>query len=125
MQLELLEDFEPIKLEAQDTINMDSKFDRFYIATYNIGEDHQIGEIRLWLPNPANNQAYLVSELTPYIGQKSGHLFEIEEELKSVLTQTIAAEGVLDATAFGIVLDDLGEQEGYIWLEKRCPIVYW
>ena len=111
VQLELLEDFEPIILKAEDTVGMDSQYDRFYIATYNIGEDHQIGEIRLWMPNPADNKAYLISELTPYIGQKSGHLFEIEEELQSVLTQTIAAEGVLDATAFGIVLDDVEEQE--------------
>lgn len=111
VQLELLEDFQPVTLEAEDTKGMDTQFDRFYIATYNIGEDHQIGEIRLWMPNPADNKAYLISELTPYIGQKPGHLFEIEEDLKSVLAQTIAAEGVLDATAFGIVLDDVEEQE--------------
>lgn len=111
VQLELLEDFEPITLKAEDTIGMDTQFDRFYIATYNIGEDYQIGEIRLWMPNPADNRAYLISELTPYIGQKPGHIFEIEEELKSVLTQTIADEGVLDATVFGIVLDDVEEQE--------------
>ena len=53
----------------------------------------------------------MINELTPYIGQKPGHIFEIEEELKSVLTQTIAAEGVLDAAAFGIVLDELEEKE--------------
>jgi len=111
VQLELLEDFQPVTLEAEDTKDMDAQFNRFYIATYNIGEDHQIGEIRLWMPNPADNKAYLISELTPYIGQKSGHIFEIEEDLKSVLAQTIAAEGMLDATAFGIVLDDVEEQK--------------
>lgn len=111
VQLELLEEFQPVSLEEEDTKDMNTQFDRFYIATCNIGEDHQIGEIRLWMPNPADNRAYLVSELTPYIGRKSAHLFEIEEELKSILTQTIAAEGVLDATAFGIVLDDVEEQK--------------
>lgn len=111
VQLELLEDFQPITLEAEDTIDMDTRFDRFYIATYNIGEDYQIGEIRLWMPNPVNNKAYLISELTPYIGQKSSHIFEVEENLKSILTQTVAAEGVLGADVFGIVLDDTEEQE--------------
>ena len=111
VQLELLEDFNPIPLRAEDTKGMDTQFDRFYIATYHIGEDYQIGEIRLWMPNPADNRAYLISELTPYIGQKPGHLFEIEPELKSVLTQSIAAEGVLDAAAFGIVLDDKVEEQ--------------
>lgn len=111
VQLELLEDFQPVTLEAEDTKGMDAQFDRFYIATYNIGEDHHISEIRLWMPNPADNRAYLISELTSYIGQKPSHVFEIEDNLKSVLTQTIAAEGVLDASAFGIVLGDVEEQE--------------
>ncbi len=111
IQLELLEDFQPVLLEGEDTKGLHTHFDRFYIATYNIGEDHQIAEIRLWMPNPADNRAYLISELTSYIGQKSAHLFEIEEELKSVLTQTFADEGVLSAAKFGIVLDDTEEQE--------------
>jgi len=111
VQLELLEDFQPVTLEAEDTKDMAAQFDRFYIATYNIGEDHQISEICLWLPNPADNRAYLISDLTPYIGQKPSHIFDIEDDLKSVLTQTIAAEGVLDASAFGIVLEDVEEQE--------------
>lgn len=111
VQLELLEDFQPVILKDEDTNVMVAQFDRFYIATYNIGEDHQISEIRLWMPNPADNRAYLISELTPYIGQKPGHIFEIDEDLKEVLTQTIAAEGVLDASAFGIVLGDVEEQE--------------
>lgn len=66
---ELLEDFQPMKIEAEDTNDMDKQFDRFYIATYNIGEDHQIGEIRLWMLNPDDNKAYLISDLTSYIGQ--------------------------------------------------------
>lgn len=111
VQLELLEDFQPITLEAEDLIDKDMRFDRFYIATYNIGEDYQIGEIRLWMPNPVDNKAYLISELTPYIGQKSSHIFEVEKSLKSILTQTVAAEGVLGADVFGIVLDDTEEQE--------------
>ncbi len=111
VQLELLEDFQPIKLEEEDTKGMDSQFDRFYIATYNIGDDYQIGEIRLWMPNPTDNKAYLISDLTSYIGQKPGHIFDIEEDLKSALTLTGTAEGVLDAAAFGIVLDDVVEQE--------------
>ncbi|WP_391204675.1 hypothetical protein [Psychrobacillus sp. L4] len=111
VQLELLEDFQPVALEYEDTKGMDTLFDRFYIATYNIGEDHQIGEIRLWMPNPADNKAYLISDLTSYIGQKPGHIFEIEEDLKFVLTQTVSAEGVMDAAAFGIVLADVEEQE--------------
>lgn len=100
VQLELLEDFQPVMLENEDTKGMDSQFDRFYIATYNIAGDYQIGEIRIWMPNPDDNKAYLISYLTSYIGQKPGHIFDIEEDLKSALTLTVAAEGVLDAAAF-------------------------
>jgi hypothetical protein len=57
-------------------------------------------------------ESALMSE--PQIVQSKSLNFKynvFEEDLKSVLAQTIAAEGVLDATAFGIVLDDVEEQE--------------
>ena len=111
IQLELLEDFQPITLEHEDTTGMDKEFDKFYIATYNIGEDYQIGEVCIWLPNPVDNKAYLISNLTSYIGTKPGHQLEIENDLKDILAQTIAAEGIVDAAAFGIVIDDKEAQE--------------
>lgn len=111
VQLELLEDFQPFTLEIEDTKGMDTQFNRFYIATYNIDEDHLISEIRIWMPNPADNKAYLISDLTSYIGKNPSHIFEIEDDLKTILTQTIAAEGALDAESFGIVIDDVAEQE--------------
>ncbi|AXI00763.1 hypothetical protein DV702_14255 [Sporosarcina sp. PTS2304] len=111
IQLELLEDFQPIILKDEDTKGMHTEFDKFYIATYTIDEDYRIGEIRIWLPNPANNKAYLISDLTSYIGTKPSHQFEIEDDLKDVLTQTIAAEGIVDAAAFGIVIDGAEEQQ--------------
>lgn len=105
-----MEDFQPAALEVKDISGMVSEFDKFYIATYNIGDDYRIDDIRIWLPNPADNKAYLISDLTHYIGKKPGHQFEIETDLKDILTQTVAAEGVVDAAAFGIVLDDAEEQ---------------
>lgn len=109
IQLELFDSFEVQTTDPKEVKNIETQFDRFYIATYHITEDHQISEICLWMPNPANNKAYLISDLTPLIGKKPGHRIEIEDELKAVLTQTYAAEGVLDATAFGIAVN--GEQE--------------
>lgn len=97
-------------MDEEDTKIIKSKFDKFYIATYNIGEDYRISEVSIWLPNPENNKAYLISDLTSYIGTKTSHHFEIEQDLKDVLTQTIAAEGIVDAAAFGIVIDDVEEQ---------------
>ncbi len=111
IQLELLQDFQPLSLLPEDTAGMDKQFDRFYIATYHIDDDHLISEIRIWMPNPENNKAYLISDLTAYIGNKPGHLFGVEEELRAVLDQTIAAEGILDAGAFGIVIDDSEEKK--------------
>lgn len=111
VQLELLEDFSPIRLGNADTIGVDKQFDRFYIATYNIDANYQIREISLWMPNPSDNRAYLISDLTSYIGQKPGHVIEIEDDLKTILTQTVTAEDILDATEFGIVIDDEKAQE--------------
>lgn len=111
IQLELLEDFQPATREVRENIGMVAEFDKFYIATYNIGEDYRINDIRIWLPNPADNKAYLISDLTHYIGKKPGHQFEIETDLKDILTQTVAAEGLVDAAAFGIVIDDAEERK--------------
>lgn len=57
-------------------------------------------------PNPANNKAYLVDNLTKYINTKPSHIIEMESEIKAILQSSAKIELNYDATAFEIALDD-------------------
>lgn len=105
LQLELLEDFQINLFKNEDNKGINTQFDRFYIVTYQIDQNHYIEEVRVWMPNPIDNNAYLISDLQDYIGSKRIHRIEIEDDLKSILTQSHIPEGTIDHTSFGIVLD--------------------
>lgn len=109
LELELLEDYW-LREDDNDAIaKIKTNYDRFYIVTYEIDEGYQISEIRLWMPNPANNKAYLIDNLTTYIN--ASHTIEIEEELINVLTNSVNVDDFVDAHKFGIVIDDAEEQQ--------------
>jgi hypothetical protein len=107
LELELL-DYRLSESDNNAIANIKTNYDRFYIVTYEIDEGFQIGEIRLWMPNPANNKAYLVEDLTSYIDVS--HI-EIEEELINVLTNSVNVDDYIDAHKFGIVIDEVEEKE--------------
>ncbi|KIO60218.1 hypothetical protein B4065_0144 [Caldibacillus thermoamylovorans] len=104
LQLELLEDVYLNEDDNKEIAKIKSKYKRFYIVTYKIDENQQIEKISLWLPNPANNKAYPVEDLTKYIN--ATHAISIDEELKNVLVNDNSSEVNLDAHVFGIALDD-------------------
>jgi len=108
LELELIED---VRLSENDNLEISkikSNYDRFYIVTYKIDEGQQIEEIRLWMPNPVNNKAYLIDDLTLYVN--ASHALDIDDELKTVLTNN-DSDSYLEAHAFGIVLDDAKEKD--------------
>lgn len=51
----------------EDIENFHASFNEFHILTYNIDEAYQISEIMHYLPNPANNIAYEIENLSEYI----------------------------------------------------------
>lgn len=109
LELELIEDFRLNERDNKEISNLKSDFQRFYIVTYKIDESQQIEEIRLWMPNPVNNKAYLIDDLTSFVN--ASHAIDIDNELKTVLSSTGDSESYLEAHAFGIVLDDAKEQD--------------
>lgn len=104
LQLELLEDVYLNEDDNKEIAKIKSKYKRFYIVTYEIDENQQIKKISLWLPNPANNKAYPIEDLTQYIN--ATHVINIDEELKNVLINDKSAEVNLGAHDFGIALKD-------------------
>lgn len=44
-----------------------SKYDSFHILTYKLDQAQQINEVMHYLPNPADNIAYLIEDLSHYI----------------------------------------------------------
>lgn len=109
LELELIED---VKLSETDNIEISkikSSYDRFYIVTYKTDENQQIEDIRLWMPNPVDNKAYAIENLTNYFN--ASHIIDIDDDLRSVLSNSGDSESYLDAHAFGIVLDDAKEKD--------------
>jgi hypothetical protein len=103
LQLELFEDypFETITKESASEIAKQHR--RFYIVTYEIAEDYLINAIKIWMPNPINNRAYLVQDLSELINTKPSHIIEIEDETKAILRNS---EFEPDASLFDIEITD-------------------
>lgn len=109
LELELLEDVLTVQMDSNDTQKLSEQYDRFYIVTYEIDSEFLISKIKLWMPNPVNNKAYLVENLTKYINTKPSHIIEIENDIKAILQSSADIEVGYDATAYEIALDDLEE----------------
>ncbi|MGJ9459963.1 hypothetical protein [Oceanobacillus sp. CF4.6] len=93
VQLSLFVLGEQIKEELHQ---IQSSYDEFHILTYKIDDAFQISEIIHYLPNPANNIAYKIEDLSEFI---SG------SELTSEEREVIAPEqdsGIIDPAAFDI-----------------------
>lgn len=105
-QLELFEDPQSLTISKEDIAEISKQFNKFYIVTYEIDEEFLIHSIKLLMPNPANNKAYIVDDLSSLINTKTSHIIEIEEETKEILQSS--AE-IYDASAFDIALieDDI------------------
>lgn len=82
IQLELSDLFVDEK-ESRAIKQLESKFERFYIITYTIDEAHNISKISLYMPNPVNNKAYLIEDLTVYI--KADQISQVDEETREIL----------------------------------------
>lgn len=109
-QLELFEDFHLNNKDLQEIKKLDNEgYERFYIATYEVSEDQIISNISLWLPNPADNKAYLIQDLTSLIGVDVD--YGIDDELKNVLLSTSAAVEQTDAHVFGIGIAEEEEEK--------------
>lgn len=109
LELVLLENVSLTEKDNEDISKINIDFKRFYIVSYEIDEGQQISEIGLWMPNPVNNKAYHIDDLTAYLN--SDHIIEIEPKLKEVLTNKSDSTDYLDAQSFGIVLDAEEKEE--------------
>lgn len=86
-----------------DKIAQSEKFSRFYIITYEIDALHQIREIAVYLPNPFDNTAIEVENLSEYIRPES--VRELDESTLEALGGVDSYYGDVDAREFGITLD--------------------
>lgn len=97
-QLSLFVSEKTISKELHD---FHSYYNQFHILTYSIDEAYQISSIKQYIPNPHDNIAYLVEDLSSYIAGA-----ELSDEEREVIAPD-SYEEVLDASAFDIgILDD-------------------
>ena len=76
--------------------NFQSFYNQFHILTYQIDDAYQISSIKQYIPNPHDNVAYLVEDLSIHITGA-----ELTEEDREIIAPTTAEE-LLDPSMFDI-----------------------
>lgn len=104
-QLTLFDENRMEVISREEISGITSEYDKFYIVTYSIDENHLISQIKLWMPNPHDNKAYLIDDLTGLIGMNPSHDIPLEEETIAILDST-AEQQNLNAINYGIVLPE-------------------
>lgn len=65
-------------LENTELTRLQNDFNKFYIITYEIDLAFMISSIKVWIPNPEDNVAYEVEDLTNYIKTSTVELGDID-----------------------------------------------
>ncbi|MEH7276188.1 hypothetical protein, partial [Neobacillus vireti] len=65
-------------LENTEVSKLQDEYDKFYIITYEIDQAFMISKIHVWLPNPSDNTAYLVDDLSALIGNSSVDFTDVD-----------------------------------------------
>ncbi|MDN3229516.1 hypothetical protein [Priestia megaterium] len=58
-------------LESTEVSKLQEDYNKFYIVTYEIDEAYMISKIQVFMPNPNDEKAYLVEDLTDLINNSS------------------------------------------------------
>lgn len=103
-QLTIFEEKGNQQISIEDLSSYTEKYNRFYIVTYTIDKNHLISKINLWLPNPHNDKAYLIDDLTGLIGTEQFHHPEDRQEILSILESEEEEQQTFDAVHYGIML---------------------
>lgn len=96
----------PEKQVKEELDHFKTSYNEFHILTYALDEAYQISEIIHYLPNPEDNVAYLVENLSSYI---SGA--DLTEEDREVVAPE-ASDDLMDPAAFDIgILEEEQQNE--------------
>ncbi|QQK76482.1 hypothetical protein HUG15_13510 [Salicibibacter cibarius] len=93
--------FDDEQLEEPQARELEEKFNHFYIITYEIDEAFAISKIRMLMPNPQDNQAYEIEDLSEYIAT-STVIFE-EDDYEILIEDGFDAPQSPAAADYGIV----------------------
>jgi hypothetical protein len=65
-------------LESTEVLRLQDEYDKFYIVTYEIDQVYMISKIHVWMPNPNDNKAYLVDDLSNLINSSSVDFADVD-----------------------------------------------
>lgn len=65
-------------LEDNDASKLQDTFNKFYIIAYEIDQGNMIASIKAWMPNPADDIAYQVEDLTELINSSTVDLSNLD-----------------------------------------------
>ncbi|MGM0853091.1 MAG: hypothetical protein ACQEWI_10830 [Bacillota bacterium] len=97
-------------IDEDDISNLQIEFEKFYIVTYEIDEAHMISKILLWMPNPQNDTAYLVEDLTDRIDNSSVSF----DGLDTAVLENDLVEydpDTLTATDYNVAVQDVSKEK--------------
>ena len=98
--------FIPEKQIRDDLEKIQKDYNEFHILTYSIDDAYQISEIIHYIPNPTNNIAYRIEDLSKYI---SGA--ELTDEEREVIAPDQDSD-IIDPAAYDIgIIEDENEEE--------------
>ncbi|WP_080872031.1 hypothetical protein [Oceanobacillus timonensis] len=80
----------------EELTNLQTTYNEFHILTYKIDEAYQISDITHYLPNPDDNKAYMIEDLSEYI---SGS--ELTDEERDIIAPE-QDDDIIDPAAFDI-----------------------
>ncbi|ALX50116.1 hypothetical protein AOX59_16955 [Lentibacillus amyloliquefaciens] len=92
------------ELEDPQARELEYKFNQFYIITYEIDESFAISNIRMLMPNPDNDKAYEVENLSKFIGT-STVTFD-ENDYEALAEDGFDVPDTPAATEYDIVLQE-------------------
>lgn len=68
-------------LEKTEVSKLKKEYEKFYIVTYEIDEAYMISEIKVWMPNPVNDRAYEVDDLSHLIELSAVSFDDIDTDI--------------------------------------------
>ena len=108
-------------VSVQTAKSLSESVNEFHIVTYLTDETNAIREIRHVMPNPVNKKAYLVNDLSHFIGTSEVNMIDLDYSALST-NEDDAAEFTAFHYGVGLLEDQFGEGEKEASAEQNFDI---
>lgn len=106
-------------LEDTEFSRLERDYDNFYIITYETDQFHMIASIKAYMPNPVNDKAYLIEDLSVYIESSSIDISDLDNKGNGNLLFILEKRGAF------VLEKSIGEKiDAYsLWTGEERPFI--